>query len=121
LDFGDDPPPRYPVHLNDKDVSDVTDDADGLGAVLHRLHHVAAAGDVCFSMRDDTVQLVHEVYVVWESVATKVVVDQAIVRCIVSTRGPRSLLVVSVEHDDILGARRVVSQSLWPCHLRPGD
>ena len=69
--------------MEDEDVGVVNEDTDGLGAVRRRLQHVAAEGDVCLSMGDDTAQLVDQLDVVWKGAAAQDVVEQTLVRGIV--------------------------------------
>ena len=40
-----------------------------MGAFCNRFQHVAAEGDICLSMGNDTVQLVNELDVVWKGIA----------------------------------------------------
>ena len=75
--------PRCPVDQNNEDVRVIAEDSDGFGAICNRFQYVAAEGDVCLSMGDDTVKLVDKFDVVWKGIAAYNIVKQILIPGIV--------------------------------------
>ena len=54
-----------------------------MDAISHCLQHVAADGDICFSIGEDTVQVIDKLDIVWKWIAAQQAVEQAFIHGIV--------------------------------------